>query len=354
MAPGLVLPPNQNQSVNAPMVPAANVAARKMIYNVAVVLTVPDIKAAEMALGKLVKGCQGYVQRQTDNVFVLKIPAAAGEKMLAELAKLGRIGRVQRQAEDVSEAMVDLKNRIGNLEKLRTRLLALLDKATKVEDMLKIESELARITGELERLKGRERLMTNQVAYSTFTVTLVSALPQQQAQRLIPIAWVRALGAEITADNIYFGSPGSYRPFDYSFPTGFVVIGCRSSVMSTTAVSSEGLVLQAKVEAGLPGSQPEFWRKLIVRALTEINAYRIVNVTEVKVAGQLPCFRIEATKNIGGKDYTYMVAVMCGADGGELYLVECWGESAWFAPMRQAVDASLSTMCPWRWWQSAY
>ena len=46
--------------------------------------------------------------------------------------------------------------------------------------MLKVEQELARVTGELERLKGRKRLMKNKVAFATLIIRFNSPVPQRQ------------------------------------------------------------------------------------------------------------------------------------------------------------------------------
>ena len=55
-----------------------------------------------------------------------------------------------------------------NSKKQEERLLKLLDTATgKLEEVLKVESELARVRGDIERLEGRVRMLDNLTAMST-------------------------------------------------------------------------------------------------------------------------------------------------------------------------------------------
>jgi len=331
---------------------STSASARLMTYEVSLTLAVADIRAAGDAVIAQVKADGGYMQQQSDNMLILKIPSAKLEPVIVSLEKIGRVVNKRSKADDVTDIMFDMKVRIDNLENLRTHLLALLDKATKVEDMLKIETELARVTKELELLKGRRRLMQNKIAFSTLTLILTSELPQQQVQRIIPISWVKDLGTRITNTECFIGEGSTYCPFNFLLPDGFVLVEYDVDIDDATAVSSEGVVLSMNIMPGLKDAKPEFWRQLIARALTEVNAFKIVRNVDQKVDCELPCFTIEAVKEIGRTSYSYMVTVMVKDE--KLYLVECWGESSLFERSKKALEASLLHMQPWKWWQSRY
>lgn len=53
---------------------------------------------------------------------------------------------------------VDIEARIANLKRLEDRYVTLLKEQTgKLEDVLKVEQELARVRGEIEQAEGRRR-----------------------------------------------------------------------------------------------------------------------------------------------------------------------------------------------------
>ncbi len=103
------------------------------------------------------------------------------------------------QANDVTNQHTDLTIRLENAEKSRQRLLALIEKATKIEDIIKIEAALRRLTGEIERMKGQLKLMIDQIAFSTVTVSLHANAPKakpnkRRQQSRFP--WINRIGID--------------------------------------------------------------------------------------------------------------------------------------------------------------
>lgn len=103
----------------------------------------------------------------------LKIPAARYDDALRGLAPIGRVEHVASSAEDVGEEFVDLSARAANARRLEERLVALLATRTgKLDDVLAVERELARVREEIERHEGRLRWLRSRVATSTLLVTV--------------------------------------------------------------------------------------------------------------------------------------------------------------------------------------
>ena len=75
---------------------------------------------------------------------------------------------------------------------MRARFEKLLEKATKVEEALAIERELGRITGDIERFKGRLKLLGDQARYSTITVNFAPRNSEQvqQGPFVLPLPWL--------------------------------------------------------------------------------------------------------------------------------------------------------------------
>ena len=108
----------------------------------------------------------------------LRIPAARYDEVLAGMRSIGKVESVTSTAQDVGEEFVDVTARATNARRLEERLIALLATRTgKLEDVLAVERELARVREELERYEGRLRYLKTRVATSTLTVTVHERLP---------------------------------------------------------------------------------------------------------------------------------------------------------------------------------
>lgn len=109
----------------------------------------------------------GYVSQEGPNDMVLRIPDAHLDDALDRLGALGRVERREVRVQDVTAAYTDLDIRLTNARTLQSRLRDLLADAETVQDILAVETELARVTADVERLEGQMRLLQNQVALST-------------------------------------------------------------------------------------------------------------------------------------------------------------------------------------------
>ena len=95
----------------------------------------------------------------------IKVPAARFDELTAGLQPLGRLEFVNVRREDVSEEFVDLTARVANGRRLEERLIELLRTRTgKLQDVLTVERELARVREEIERMEGRLRYLKTSAA----------------------------------------------------------------------------------------------------------------------------------------------------------------------------------------------
>jgi hypothetical protein len=108
----------------------------------------------------------------------LKVPASQFDDLTQALAPLGRLQFVNVAAEDVSEEFVDLTARVANGRRLEDRLVELLRTRTgKLQDVLTVERELARVREEIERMEGRMRFLKTSAQLSTLSVNLFEPAP---------------------------------------------------------------------------------------------------------------------------------------------------------------------------------
>jgi hypothetical protein len=178
--------------------PAAS--ERLLIYRGDIRVEVARPEDAARAFLDTVKAWGGYLQSQNAATVTVRVPAAKFEDALAAVRGMGRVLDESRQANDVTEEYLDLGIRLDTARKARERLLEVLQKAEKVEDILKVEAELRRLTEELERMEGRRKFLSDQVALATLTATFQAIAqappPPPRPKQRSRFPWVNRVGAE--------------------------------------------------------------------------------------------------------------------------------------------------------------
>ncbi|PYO06688.1 MAG: hypothetical protein DMD30_12215 [Gemmatimonadetes bacterium] len=108
----------------------------------------------------------------------LKIPAPKYDQAVGSLSTIGKVETVNSTAQDVGEEFVDVTARVNNARRLEDRLITLLNTRTgKLDEVLRVERELARVREEIERYEGRLRYLSSRVATSTLTITVHEPAP---------------------------------------------------------------------------------------------------------------------------------------------------------------------------------
>jgi len=108
----------------------------------------------------------------------LKIPAAKYDQAVGGLNGIGKVESVNTNVEDVGEEYVDISARVANAKRLEERLISLLATRTgKLQDVLSVERELARVREEIERYEGRMRFLRTRAAMSTLSITIHEPFP---------------------------------------------------------------------------------------------------------------------------------------------------------------------------------
>jgi hypothetical protein len=177
----------------------ASTTKRLMIYTGRFELLVANVKDSVVRLLKKVESFGGYLQSQENETVTCRIPADRFQEAVDALSSFGVILSESVRAQDVTKQYFDLELRIETAEKMLSRLLALLDRAEKMEDTLKIEKEVRRLTEEIERLKGELRFLKDQIALSTLEVHFRSNAPPPRPVRgrtQSPFYWINRVGVE--------------------------------------------------------------------------------------------------------------------------------------------------------------
>lgn len=150
-----------------------------------VTMQVPKIKPALAALHGLTARLGGVVtEERVDSAsqyasaqLTLRVPSGATQSVFEQLDRLGNVLDQNLTARDIGKEYFDANLRLSSLETTLRRYAEILTHATKVEEILRIEAELARLRGEIEQVKGNLRWLSDRAARATLHITLRERMP---------------------------------------------------------------------------------------------------------------------------------------------------------------------------------
>jgi hypothetical protein len=108
---------------------------------------------------------------------ILRVPIEQMGEFMVYVEQLGIVISRSQSGQDVTEEFVDNEARVRNLKTHEERILALYQKAEKIEEMLQIEAELSRIRGMIEEYEGRQKYLTQVTSTARFTLELFEVEP---------------------------------------------------------------------------------------------------------------------------------------------------------------------------------
>jgi hypothetical protein len=186
---GVAAPPEVQQGPSSPedWSLGFDPTSRLIVRTGQAVIEVDSLEPAIAELRRIAQRVGGFVADATvqsgrnqlrSATLQLKVPAARFDDLTLALGPLGRLQSVTVNAEDVSEEYVDVTARVANSRRLEDRLVELLRTRTgKLQDVLAVEHELARVREEIERMEGRLRFLKASAQLSTLSVSLSEPPP---------------------------------------------------------------------------------------------------------------------------------------------------------------------------------
>lgn len=118
------------------------------------------------------------VRQRRGATLTIKVPAPRFDDAMRELRNVGRPESINVQAADVGEEVVDISARLEAARQLEARLLEILRTRTgKLDEVLAVERELARVRAEIERYEGRLRYLSSRIAVAQITASLHEGTP---------------------------------------------------------------------------------------------------------------------------------------------------------------------------------
>ncbi len=319
-------------------------AERLVIYNAVLHVVVDSVEDSLQRIKTSLEAMGGYMQEMGADFITLKLPADRFRDALTEVEKLGEVAARDIKGTDVTEKMRDLRIRLENAEKFRGRMLAVLDKSQTVEDTLKIEKELERITETIELLKGKIRYFEHNVAFSTVTVRLNSPVPQKGVTAEIPFKWVYLLGNDLTrgaSGASFTGQLLWWRRVKFDLPEGYAKY--YELNYRTRAMSGEGGFLKVRRYENTGKATGAFWIALIRRHLVELKAFVVKEETTLDLRKEgRTAHLIVCGKQMGRERYGYLVAVV--ARKKHVYVFQAWGPEEQFNQDRSELEKAIKSI----------
>lgn len=143
-------------------------------------ITVDDYKKARTEIEKIIKTNNAYIGNENEqnstysitNDMVIRVVNKDFEGMVNRLLGVAtNVNSKNISAEDVTAQFVDIQSRLKSKKEIEKRYLDILNKASKVTDVLEIEQKLGEIREEIEAKEGELKYLGDQVDYSTINLT---------------------------------------------------------------------------------------------------------------------------------------------------------------------------------------
>ena len=152
----------------------------KIITTVSISMETREFMDTTDKLNELITKYKGYIENSDiyynnyiehsglkNSHHSIRIPKEDLNKFVSELKEIGNIISESTSKEDISKAYRDTESRLRVLEAKEERILELLNKAEKMEDIIALENQLSTIIYEKENLTINIKDMDDKVDYST-------------------------------------------------------------------------------------------------------------------------------------------------------------------------------------------
>ncbi len=171
-----VPPPPPPLSSSGREIHAEEMHGNMLIKNVSIGIEVDDYNVARQKVDSLVKVHKGWISSenyhnsdfQILNYISIRVPSVSLDALIYDFIHVAKRVEYQRvESNDVTEEFIDIESRLKNLRKVENNFIRLLRKTDSIDDILKIESKLAEVRGNIESIEGRVKYLKSKVRFST-------------------------------------------------------------------------------------------------------------------------------------------------------------------------------------------
>ena len=158
-----------------------SVDERLIVREGSIRLSVEDVPQTASDITGIVEAEGGWVQSvsidgpegQDGATVVVRVPVDRFDAFMSAVRLLAvLVLSEQASSDDVTEEYVDQDARLRNLQRTEIQLLALMDRAGSIEDILRVQTQLTTVGRDIETLQGRLQFLERSAAESRIEVTL--------------------------------------------------------------------------------------------------------------------------------------------------------------------------------------
>ena len=189
-------------------------SSRKIVRNAWLSLETKEFDTALSSLSALISEKGGYIESQSEDgrslrqsgyysrsaSITARVPAEQLDAVISAAGGFCNIVSRSTSSDDITDRYFDSEARLRSLELQEERLLDILSKAEKLDDVITLEQALSEVRYEIESLTASLRRMDSQVAYSTLNIDLSEVVDYQQPSiqpksfgERIAAAWSRSV-----------------------------------------------------------------------------------------------------------------------------------------------------------------
>ena len=166
---------------------APTVVERKIIRNADLELEANAPEEAQAKITQIAESKGGFVVESTQSnsdvkatkrdtvAMIVRVPSAKFDEALNEIRQnASRVIVETVKGQDVTEEFIDIEARLKTQKALEEQFLEIMKRSNSVEDALNVQTEIASVRGEIEKVEGRKRFLENQASLSTIKIKLQS------------------------------------------------------------------------------------------------------------------------------------------------------------------------------------
>ncbi|MDQ8011179.1 MAG: DUF4349 domain-containing protein [Flavobacterium nitrogenifigens] len=166
---------------------------KKIIKNASIKFETDDLEKTFQQIQNAIKANQGSILNDSEGKdyntlyrnITVKVPSQNFDSFIIAISKgVSFFERKDISATDVTAQYIDLTSRLKTKKKLEERYIEILQKATKVSEILEIEKQISAIREEIEAKEGELKYLENQVSLSTVTIEFYKTIAQKEGVKI--------------------------------------------------------------------------------------------------------------------------------------------------------------------------
>jgi hypothetical protein len=162
-------PSTEQASPVSPSQPMMDIEAKLAIEVKDVAISLNEVRSLVAASGGqiLEESIEDSKRERPSARMTARVPSSGAFDFLARLEATGVVRSRQMSSRDVGKQYFDATLRVKSLDQVLARYYDLLNKANSIEETMRVEEHIARISGEIESIKGELRWLKDRVARAT-------------------------------------------------------------------------------------------------------------------------------------------------------------------------------------------